>query len=312
MALLSPMFMQNEDYTATEFRQLSTAIMRGGVVNAADLKVTQRAAGTNMSVDVAAGVGVVEGTDAVGQGLYVCPSTEVVNVTIPPAPSAGNSQITLIVQQVRDGDQNAGPNNDQVIVAVSGDPASTPAEPTIPASSLVLAKVTVASGTAAVTNAMIAERRTFARQLSHSTSTTLPLGRLGDVVVETNTNRIRLGQSNGTWLDARGGLEEIVHVGGVVLGTPPSISSTVRKVMNFSQLVGAVGGDGGIAVPAGFTGIIGFTVTPQLGTTPMIIGHRTTTATTATFIPVKIFDMGGDLPTGLTGNVICFVEVTGW
>lgn len=312
MALLAPLFMQNEDYTATEFRQLATATLRTGVIDSTDLKVTQRAAGTNMSVDVAAGVGVVAGTDAVGQGVYVCTSTDVVNVTIPDAPSAGNSQITLIVQQVRDDDQNLGPNKDQVITAVSGTPASSPTEPTVPASAQVLAKVTVASGTAAVTNAMITERRFFARRLSAASSSTLPLGRVGDAVIVTNTNRFMIGQTNGTWLDIRGAQEEIFHVGGVVLGTPPTLSSTVQKVAKFTQTVGALGGDGGINVPAGFTGIYNFFVTPQLGTTPVIIGHRTSVATTATFIPLRIFDMGGDLPTGLSGNVNCYIEVTGW
>jgi hypothetical protein len=312
MALLAPLFMQNEDYTATEFRQLATTVLRTGVIDSPDLKVTQRAAGTNMTVDVAAGTGVVEGTDAVGQGVYVCGSTDVVNVTIPDAPSTGNSQITLIVQQVRDDDQNLGPNKDQVITAVSGTPASTPTEPTIPDSAQVLAKVTVASGTAAVTNAMIVDRRFFARRISASSSTTLPLGRVGDMVMVTNTNRVMIGQSNTTWLDIRGAQEETFHIGSVVLGTPPTLGTTVQKVAKFSQTVGAISGDGGINVPAGFTGIYNFFVTPQLGTTPVIIGHRTSVATTATFIPVKMFDMGGDLPVGLTGNVICFVEVTGW
>lgn len=312
MALLSPLFMQNEDYTATEFRQLATATLRTGVIDSTDLKVTQRAAGTNMTVDVAAGVGVVAGTDAVGQGVYVCTSTDVVNVTIPAAPSEGNSQITLIVQQVRDDDQNGGPNKDQVIVPVSGDPATTPVEPAVPDTAQVLAKVTVASGTAAVTNAMIVDRRYFARRLSAASSSTLPLGRVGDMVIVTNTNRVMIGQSGDTWLDIRGAQEETFYIGGTVLGTAPAIGTTVQKVAKFSQSIGALGGDGGINVPAGFTGIYNFFVTPQLGSTPVIIGHRSSVATTATFIPVRIFDMGGDLPAGLSGSVICFVEVTGW
>jgi hypothetical protein len=312
VTLNDPLFQQNLSYSATEDRALATAVFRGGVILATDLKVVQRAAGTNMSVDVAAGAVAVPGTDAVGQGTYLCTNTAVVNVTIGAAPSAGNTRLDLIVAEVRDGDVNAGPNNDWLISVVAGTPASTPTEPAVPDSCVQLARVTVASGTAAITNAMILDRRTFAKDFSFATSTTLPIGRTGQVAQLTNTGATVAGQSDGTWRDILSSGLVMAATSGAILGTPPSIAGTKWKVECFTQNVGFIGGSGTITIPSAITGILDFSMTPHIGSTPVALGYRPAgpPAVSTTLIPVNCWDIFTNA--WLTGSVIMSITVIGW
>jgi microcystin-dependent protein len=161
MTLYAPLDIQNGTYSATLDRQLLHMLFSAaGVVGASDLVVAQRAAGTNMSVDVAAGRAVVLGTDQADQGKYLCWSDAVTNVVIAAAPGTGLSRIDLIVAKVRDADQNGGVNNDWVIQAVTGSAASTPTTPATPASSLVLATISVAASVTAIVNANIVSTQT--------------------------------------------------------------------------------------------------------------------------------------------------------
>jgi len=311
MTLNDPVFQQNLSFSATELRALPAAVFRGGVINAGDLKVVQRAAGTNMSVDVAAGQVAVPGTDAVGQGTYLCTSTAVENVTIGGAPSAGTTRLDLIVAQVRDGDVNAGPNNDWIISVVAGTAASTPSEPTAPASSVVLARVSVASGTAAVTNAMIQDRRTFGKDMSFATSTTLPVARTGQLAQLTNTGATVAGQADGTWRDIlASGLSMAATSSSIFGGTPPSLAGTKWKVQTFNQNVGFLGGAGTITIPTALTGIMSFHMTPHVGTTPVALGYRPAGTTSGTLIPVNCWDI---FAVGwVNGSIILSVTVIGW
>lgn len=312
MTLADPIFQQNLTYSATEVRALPAAIFRGGVIGAGDLKVAQRAAGTNMSVDVAAGAVAVPGTDAVGQGTYLCTSTAVENVTIGAAPSAGNTRLDLVVAQIRDGDVDAGPNNDWIITVVAGTPASTPVEPTAPDSCVVLARVSIASGVAAVTNAMITDRRFFANHVSPATSTTLPLGRTGQLAVVTNTDALVRGQSDGTWRDVlASGLVMAATSGSIFGGTPPSTVGTKWKVESFTQLVGFLGGAGTIVIPSAFAGILDFHMTPHIGSTPLALGYRPAGTVDSTHIPVNAWDIAGAAWLA-AGSVFISVTVIGW
>lgn len=311
MTLNDPIFQQNLSFSATELRALPAAIFRGGVINAGDLKVAQRAAGTNMSVDVAAGPVAVPGTDAAGQGTYLCTNSAVLNVTIGAAPSAGTTRYDLIIAEVRDGDVNAGANNDWVIRPVVGTAASTPVEPATPVSSVVLARVTVASGTAAITNAMITDRRTFAKDVTVATSTTLPIGRTGQLAVLTNNDAVMKGEADGTWRDLlASGMSMAGTSGSLFGGSPPSTAGTKWKVITFTFTVGAISGDGGATIPVSFAGILGVTCTPHFGSTPFAVGIRPAGAFTSTFIPLKVWDI---FAAGwVTGSVDVTLTVVGW
>lgn len=311
-----PLWMQNLPYSASADRSALSAIFDAGVVGAGDLLVAQRAAGTNMSVDVAAGYVAVPGTTAVDQGTYLCYNPAPVNVSLDPAPSAGTSRYDLIIAQVRDAQADLGANNDWQITVVTGTAASTPTEPSIPDSSVILARVVVFSTTAAITTATnIVNRRTFALGFSYATSATLPKATANQIVIETDTGAIKRGLSNGQWQDIRAGGPQIVHASGALYGTAPAAASTLWKEDCFSQLVGAIDGVGQINCGFTFVGILGFWATPQLNTTPIIVAHRTDhtpPGTPTSQIGVTIFDMGGDLPARLNGNVNLFVRVLGW
>lgn len=165
MALLSPLFEEGLTYTATQLRELIDSLYStAGIISLGDLIVAQRAAGANMSVDVAAGAAIVIGTDAAFQGKYLCKSTAVTNVTIAAAPSTGNSRIDLIVAEVRDADQNGGTHNDWIIAAVTGTAATTGTQvaPSAPASSYVLAQIAVGPTVTTIVNANVSDLRVFA------------------------------------------------------------------------------------------------------------------------------------------------------
>lgn len=67
MAELEPQFMEVVDTSALELRHALTPDNQEGVVGAGDLKVS---AGAGMTVDVAAGIGFVQGDAVADQGLY--------------------------------------------------------------------------------------------------------------------------------------------------------------------------------------------------------------------------------------------------
>lgn len=154
-----PLWLQNSTYPAALDRALIASALETGVLGAGELAVTQRGAGANMSVDVAPGRVVVPMTDAPNQGSALCRSTAVNNLTVTGAPGAGLSRIDLVIARVYDASLIGGSINGWQLEIVTGTPASSPAAPASPVSSLVLAQIAVAAGQATVTNANITDRR---------------------------------------------------------------------------------------------------------------------------------------------------------
>jgi hypothetical protein len=114
-----------------------------------------------MSVDVAPGLAVIPGTDIAGQGKYVGRMKNTVNVPISAAPGAGLTRVDLVYAHVADATVIGGAVNAMTVetVAVGTAVSSNPVPPPVPATAIALANVTVASGTAAISSAMIADRR---------------------------------------------------------------------------------------------------------------------------------------------------------
>lgn len=157
--LNQPLWLQNSTYPAAVDRQLIAAGLEPGVMGLTELAVTQRAAGANLSVDVAAGRVVVPMTDAPNQGSALCVSTAVNNLVVAGAPGAGLSRIDLVIARVYDASLIGGSINGWQLEIVTGTPTASPAAPALPASSIELARFTVPSGTASITTAMITDRR---------------------------------------------------------------------------------------------------------------------------------------------------------
>lgn len=170
MVLEAPLFMQGNTYAARRLRELVGFIFDvEGVVKPETnaLKVSPRAAGATMSVDVAAGTCAIRGDDQAAQGMYLCSSTEVANKPIGPAPGSG-SRIDLVYAQLRDAAVTGGTASDWIIEVLPGDAVpSNPVPKAVPASAIPLAEVLVTSTTTSITGG-ITDRRTAATNAAYA------------------------------------------------------------------------------------------------------------------------------------------------
>jgi microcystin-dependent protein len=160
---VQPLWLQNIDYPARWDRSLFDNLWENeGVIGTTSFAVTQRAIPA-MSVDVAAGVAVVQGDDQAFQGKYLCREEAVTSaVTITAAPGSGTRH-DIVVLKVNDPNAGGAAGNNAVIQVVTGVASGSPVDPAIPASALPLARVRVASGTGTITNAMIDDLRLQSR-----------------------------------------------------------------------------------------------------------------------------------------------------
>lgn len=167
MALETPLYMQPASgdsaiqYSARQDRAglLSSVFSREGVLDkdAGHLLVSQRSAGANMSVDVAAGRCAIFGDDISDQGTYLCTNTTPVNVTVPTRPASG-SRTHRVIARVRDKLSNGvWSGYDWTIELLADTGSGTPAQPN---TAITLATVTVSSSATSVTNSMISDLRT--------------------------------------------------------------------------------------------------------------------------------------------------------
>lgn len=181
MTLEAPLFLQAGTYPAEAVRALVAAAFHPGVCGAGELAVTQRGAGANMTVDVAAGTILIPGATS-QRGVYLCRSTATASVTIGAAPGAGDSRIDLVVAQVRDA-AYSGSDNDWRITVVAGTPDPSPTAPAVPSGALALATVLVEDDTTSITDAAVTDRRRYARPAA-AVTTRPTTGAPGQVVTE--------------------------------------------------------------------------------------------------------------------------------
>lgn len=170
MTLETPLWLQDTPsdvgYSAAADRALVGAVFHPGVVAPGDLEVTQRGAGANMTVDVAAGSVVVEGTPA-SRGRYLCRSTAVTSLTVGAAPGAGDTRLDLIYAVVSDA-QYSGTDNEWEILLAAGTPDPSPVLPSVPSNGIALASVEVDDATTSITDAKITDLRTYAGEVAYT------------------------------------------------------------------------------------------------------------------------------------------------
>lgn len=179
---------------------ITTAGGSHGVILPGDLVVTQRGAGANMSVDVAAGRAVVRSTEAssIAAGAYTFLNDATVNLVVSAADPT-NPRIDLVIAQVRDSNYS-GASTDARLTVVTGTPAASPVVPAVPDSCVVLAQVAVAAAVGSITNAVITDKRTRAYTLgglaAYAGSTLRPSGASlyeGLLALDTTLNRLEIG-----------------------------------------------------------------------------------------------------------------------
>lgn len=173
---------------------ITTAGGSHGVVLGGDFAVTQN--GTpNMSVNVAAGRAFVRSqeTASLGHGTWTAFNDATVNLAVA-ASDPTNPRRDLVILQVRDSNYS-GASTDARLTVVTGTPAASPVDPTVPVNSLVLARIAVAAASSTVVNANITDLRTRAYAIGGTcvcTSSTRPTGAslfAGLKIYETDTNR---------------------------------------------------------------------------------------------------------------------------
>jgi hypothetical protein len=135
-----------------------------GILAADALAVTTTGA-ANKGVVVAPGMASVRGTFAGQDGCYIVGNDANVTLTLADRSAATNSRRDLIVAQVRDATYS-GASNDWQMAIVQGTAAVSPVDPTVPASSIVLARVTIPPGANPFnTTGMITDLRPHARAM---------------------------------------------------------------------------------------------------------------------------------------------------
>lgn len=169
--LFRPLFMQPAvgdefEYSANELRTFVGLLFNTeGVGNTNgpatfannDLKVSQRSAGANMSVDVLGGFAVILGDDVTFQGFYACWSSATENLVVPAPPAAG-SRIHRVIARVKDKLHEASWSTYEWTLEVLEDTDGS-GPPALPDSAISLATVTVNAGDTAVTDSAIADTR---------------------------------------------------------------------------------------------------------------------------------------------------------
>lgn len=170
MAEIEPLILQNGSFNGDELRRIFTAMLAaedftttddgGGVITAGALKVTQN--GTpNMSVNVAAGLAIIRGTESTQQGYYIAGNDATVNKSIAAA-DATNPRRDIVYLRVRDS-VYSGSDDDGPIGVATGTPAASPSDPAIPSNAVALARVTVAALDTAINSGDITDQRVASR-----------------------------------------------------------------------------------------------------------------------------------------------------
>jgi len=166
VALETPKWLQAGVYSARLDRHIIQELFRGQNRVLRGLKVSQRAAEANFSVDISAGSAVVLGTTQADQGAYVCRSTAVFNLVVPATPAAARTD--SIYLQVND--PNAGGaagSNFAFVYVVSGSP--------VPNDAVILATIARATTESSIANAVIVDKRPLG-EWSWTVSTSAPTG----------------------------------------------------------------------------------------------------------------------------------------
>lgn len=162
MAVINPpSWLQAGTYTARMDRQVIDGIISTPGVTSATSFAIVPSIPAGMSVSVLEGGAYVTGSELLGQGTYHVFNEDTFDITIPPSNSV-NPRIDLIYIRIYD-QEIFGTNNMAVVEIQPGDPAISPVVPTLPASSIPLARVAVGAGVSSISIANITNLRPRAK-----------------------------------------------------------------------------------------------------------------------------------------------------
>ena len=162
MAVQNPaIFLDGGTHPAEDVRRWIHAETDGaeGVNAPGDLLVSEKSATANMSVDIAAGRAYILGTESTFQGTYFVESRAVENLVISSSDPT-NPRIDIVYAQVEDASYS-GATTAWKLAVLTGTPAGSPSAPALPASSLLLATIAVATLASSIVDANITDGRTI-------------------------------------------------------------------------------------------------------------------------------------------------------
>jgi hypothetical protein len=171
MALRNPpSWLQNGSHPAENDRLTTTGAIWNvkGIADYGSFKVSQSATPA-MTVSVAGGHALVEGTQTASQGLYIVYNDAAVTVAVTTA-SPTLPRIDRLCLTVQDAFYGGTANNQVILQVIAGTPNATPTAPAEPANSLTLALIAVAANQTTIVNGNITDSRTTA-QLSENAFT---------------------------------------------------------------------------------------------------------------------------------------------
>lgn len=157
-------------YDAIDDRSFWSIGRQEGAVEAGAFEVTQRAAGANLSVDVACNTGhvIVQGDTVTNQGLYVVRShTAAANLDIATA-HATNPRVDSVIVQIEDDEHDSSGNTRAQVKVLTGTATSgatldnRTGAASLPSSALLLADVHVPATDTTISNSQIRDRRKWA------------------------------------------------------------------------------------------------------------------------------------------------------
>lgn len=278
-------------YSAIDVRRGDSMALSAGIVGQGAYLVSQRGAGANMSVDIAANVGLgvnVPGTTIGAQGFYqVPPHSAVINEAISPA-DLTNPRVDQIIVQCFDNTIDSSSNNKAQTTVLAGTPTAGATigiggnrngAAALPANSIRLADVLVTAGVGSITSANCFDRRPKTRGMANinisevRTNTAYGVMPTPDQVTEIvlATNALIVVAYQATWQESVSGAgSAALFLNGVQLEEAGQNATVVAAV-------GSMGGTANESVPlstspVGLTSTTGGTGYPGDVTTGQIVG----------------------------------------
>lgn len=213
MALIQPpMWLQQGTYSARHDRLVTRALINNGGAIGTGLSVAQTTPSASMAVTISEGSGYIEDNISTLQGTYTFVNDASVTVSLDPS-NATNPRIDRIVARIYDA-TISGTENLVAFERVTGTPASSPAAPALPASSIELARVTVPAGAVSVTNANISTANRASARIRSALVETIPTGvstsrpgspYIGQMIYETDTKAVAVYDGASVWRTIRTG-----------------------------------------------------------------------------------------------------------
>lgn len=296
----APVTLQAGNYSAIDDRRAWGYLTSESVSSVSSYQVTQRAAGANMTVDVASNSGeaVVTGDSVTAQGNYTIPRTAASSNVDIAAADATNPRNDLVILEVKDDQHDAGGLNLARIRVVTGTPNASAAltdapgangTPALPSSAMLLAVVRVAAGSTTVTNAAISDRRSVV-SVAGWTSYTPTLTGTGGLTVTT-------GNATATGAYMKIG-RAVFFRASWVLGSTSSFTGTTGALSGSLPVTAAVAANAGLVGMFFDAGVTSYPIVPLYGdssTTAFVfapMGAAGSYANQASFSPTIPFTWG--------------------